>query len=90
MRLVTVRSRLNPIRSKTKQNATTLLAEHSGRLLEPLGNNRPRGMTVQRQNPAYRPAAVHIISKHFDKTEGSLGLPSFGLLEWSNIKTVPI
>ena len=72
MRLVTVRSRPNPIRSKTKQNATTLLAEHSGRLLEPLGNNRPRGMTVRRQNPAYRPAAIHIIYSELTKTSTAL------------------
>jgi len=45
--LVTKRSRLNPIRSKTKQNAMTLLAERSGRLLEHTSNDVPRGMTVR-------------------------------------------
>ena len=47
MHLVTRRSRLNPIRSKTKQNALTLLAERSGRLLECISNGVPRGMTVR-------------------------------------------
>jgi len=28
-------------------------------------------MTVQRQNPAYRPAAVPIISNRFDKTDAA-------------------
>ena len=47
MHLVTSCSRLNPIRSKTKQNTLTLLAECSGRLLECVSNAVPRGMTVQ-------------------------------------------
>ena len=49
--MVTKRSRLNPIRSKTKQNAMTLLAERSGRLLEHTSNDVPRGMTVLDRKP---------------------------------------
>lgn len=63
MHLATRRSRPNPIRSKTKQNTTTLLAECSGRLLERISNGAPRGMTVQRQNPAYRFARVPLFSR---------------------------
>ena len=41
----------------------TRLAERSGRLLERISNGAPRGMTVQRQNPAYRLNGVHRIVK---------------------------
>ena len=68
MHLATGRSRPNPIRSKTKQNALTRPAERSGRLLERISNDAPRGMTVRRQNPAYRPTCM-LPNGHYDFLE---------------------
>ena len=68
MHLATGRSRPNPIRSKTKQNALTRPAERSGRLLERISNDAPRGMTVRRQNPAYRPTCM-LFNRYYDFLE---------------------
>lgn len=66
------------IGSKTEQNAMKLLASHSGRLLEPVGNNWPRWMIIgaqASQNPGYRKSpSLSFPSPHADSGSTLCGL----------------